>query len=192
MGNTSSGPVRVVNWVLDTLYKVMMATAVLGLVLVVSVVSWQVFSRYVTSSSASWAPEVAQLAFVWTALFAIAIGVRQRRHMVMDAFTSVKSRGVDIVLNTFAAAAIVAVSAILTWYGFDSLSVSFRRVFPALGIATGWMHLAVPVSFGACVIFAIEGWVRTVFGRSKNEGPVERAQEASGLDPAVPRNGEVR
>ncbi|WP_176761642.1 TRAP transporter small permease [Tessaracoccus oleiagri] len=180
------------NWVLDALYKVMMATAVLGLVLVVSVVSWQVFSRYVTNASASWAPEVAQLAFVWTALFAIAIGVRQRRHMVMDAFTSVKNRGVNVVLNTVAAAAIVAVSAILAWYGFDSLSVSYRRVFPALGIATGWMHLAVPVSFGACVVFGIEGWVRTVFGRETKDGLLERMEAVSGLDLTDPKNEEAR
>lgn len=154
-----------------------------GLSAVVLVVSWQVFSRYITSASASWAPELAQLVFVWTALFAIAIGVRQRKHMVVDAFSAVKNRTVNAVLNTFSSAVVVAVSLTLAWFGYDSLAVSFRRDFPALGVSTGWMHLAVPIAFLACAIFAAEAWFRTVvLGEEKADEVTELLEEAEEAD----------
>lgn len=162
---SSSGPLRLVNGALEALFKATVAVAMLGLSVIVVVVSWQVFSRYVAGTSASWAPEVAQLAFVWTAIFAIAAGIREGRHMVVDAFSSVKSRGLHVILDTVAAIAVVGVSGVLAWYGYDSLSISFRRVFPALGIETGWMFLAVPVGFALCMVFGIENWARSVFSR---------------------------
>lgn len=159
------GPQRVLNWILDALYKAILTVAVLGIVAVVVVVSWQVLSRYVTSTSAPWAPEAAQLAFVWSAVLAIAIGVRQHSHLVVDAFSSVNSKTLNIVLNTITAAVVVAVSLVLVWYGLDSLSISFRRTFPSLRIAQGWMHLAIPVGFACCAVFALEAWIRRTFGQ---------------------------
>jgi len=167
------------------LYRTVLAISMIGIVVVVSVVSWQVFSRYVTATSAAWAPEVAQLAFVWSALLAIAVGVRQGKHMVVDAFTSVKGRTVNLVLNSVAAGVVVTVSLALAWYGYDSLSVSFRRSFPSLGIATGWMYLAIPVGFGCCAVFALEGWVRSTFRPKpvgEHEPGAEIRQVLDGLD----------
>lgn len=185
-----SGPLRVIGWTLETLYRAIFAISILGIVVVVLVVSWQVFSRYVTSSSTAWAPEAAQIAFVWAALLAIAIGVRQGKHMVVDAFSAVKTKTVDVVLNTFTTAVVVVISLVLAYYGLDSLSVSFRRTFPALGIATGWMHLALPVGFICCAIFATETWARRTFG-SRSAAPSSVTDQLETLDEyAVPTNSE--
>lgn len=179
---SKSGPFRAVQWILDVLYAVVFAAAIVGIVVVVAVVSWQVFSRYVTSTSAAWAPELAQVAFVWAALLAIAVGVRQGKHMVVDAYSSVRSRVLNVALNTLTAAAIVAVSVTLVWFGYDSLSVSFRRTFPALGIATGWMHLAIPVGFGFCALFALEAWFKSLFNLRHQTDTLGHSEMIDGMD----------
>lgn len=173
------------------LYRVVLGAATAGLVAVVAIVSWQVFSRYVTSTSAGWAPEAAQIAFVWAALLAVAVGVRQNKHLVVNAFSAVKNRRFSIVLNTFTTVVVMSVSGVLVYFGFDSLSVSFRRTFPALGVSTGWMYLALPVSFTCCALFALEGWVRQTFGADQ-AGEDALAGTFSTFDEAAAGRGQGR
>lgn len=156
-------PLQALGRIMNALYYLAMGLAIFGLLIIVGVVSWQVFSRYVASTGAPWAPELSQITFVWTALFAIAIGVRQGRHMSINAFAAVKSKMFNVIMDTISTGVVVWVSYILVTNAIDSLSISFNRVFPALGIAVGWMQLALPVGFTLCALFAVEVWARGVF-----------------------------
>src|SRR5699024_5924373 len=83
-GNIMNSATNVVKKILDALEKVVMLAAVASLAVIVLTVVWQVIARYVTSQSTAWAPELAQTAFVWTALLAIPLGTRSGRHMLVD------------------------------------------------------------------------------------------------------------
>ena len=130
------------------------------LALVVATVSWQVVARYVTSASTAWAPELAQIGFVWLSMLAIAAGVRDRTHMLIDVWGAAGGSGTRLgrALDGLAAAAVVAVSLVLAWFGLAVLEVTFKRTMPGLGIKAGWMYLAVPVGFALCALFAVEAW----------------------------------
>lgn len=192
MDQQKAGPLRAVEWGLEALYRTVLTVSVLGVVVVVLVVSWQVFSRYVTESSVAWAPELAQVSFVWAALLAISVGVRQGKHLVVDAFLAVKSHVLNLALNTITTAVVVSVSLVIAWYGYDSLSVSFSRTFPGLGIPTGWMHLAAPVGFLCCAIFAIESWFKSTFGSESRRDRQGYASMIETLDESTTSPKEVR
>lgn len=192
MDQRKAGPLRVIEWVLEALYRTVLTMSILGVVVVVLVVSWQVFSRYVTESSVAWAPELAQVAFVWAALLAISVGVRQGKHLVVDAFLAVKSHVLNLVLNTITTTVVVSVSLLIAWYGYDSLSVSFTRTFPGLGIRTGWMHLAAPVGFICCAIFAVESWFKSTFGSDSRPDRQGYASMIETLDETSTSTKEVR
>lgn len=144
--------------VFDGLEKLLEGACLVFLAATVVVVAWQVLARYVTSSSTAWAPELAQVTFVWLALCAIPIGIRHGRHMSIDAWFAVTNRRVEQVVTTVASLIVVVVSLVLAFYGYRILDVTFTRQFPGLGIAAGWMYLAVPVSFVLCAVFGIEAW----------------------------------
>ncbi|MGO3884916.1 MAG: TRAP transporter small permease [Mycetocola sp.] len=136
---------------------------VLLLAVVAISVTWQVIARYITSSSSAWTSELATNAFVWLAMFAIALGVRRGRHMKLDIWEFLPyRRWVSITVDTLAAIAVVAVLALLVVFGIEVLEPAFRRDLPGLGISYGWVALAVPVGCGLSLIFAIEAWVRTI------------------------------
>lgn len=181
-------PLQALGRVMNFLYYLTMVLAIVGLIVVVAVVSWQVFSRYVAESGAPWAPELSQIAFVWTALFAIAVGVRQGRHMSINVFASIKSKKFNNILDTISTVAVLFVCYVIVVNAIDSLSISFNRVFPALGIEVGWMQLALPVGFTLCALFAIEVWVRSTFSfppAVAPENPLEGGEVEISTDPTT-------
>lgn len=144
--------------VLDALERLLEGVCVLAMALIVGAVSWQVLARYVTQASTAWAPEMAQIAFVWLALLAIPVGVRRSRHMMIDVWFAVRNPLVGKVISTIAMLVVVCVSLVLAYFGYKVLEVTMRRTLPGLDIAAGWMNLAVPVGFALCAIFAVEAW----------------------------------
>ncbi|MFV0452544.1 MAG: TRAP transporter small permease [Propioniciclava sp.] len=150
---------------LDLLERICQVGAVVALVVVVIAVAWQVTARYVTQASTAWAPELAQIAFVWCSLLSIAIGVRHGRHMMIDIWGGVKNVWFQRAVTTFAAVVVVGVSATIGYFGYNMLGIAMRRTLPGLGISAGWANLAVPVGFGLCVIFALEIWWDQMTGR---------------------------
>lgn len=170
MGSTSN-PVKKV---LDLLEKLVMACAVIALGVIVLTVAWQVIARYISGQSTAWAPELAQTAFVWTALLAIPLGVRSSRHMLVDIWRG-RSEAVQKIFFTLASLAVIIICSTLTAYGIEMLGTSARRSLPSLGISSAWQMLAVPVGFGLSALFQAEVLVRRfVAPASVDVDPVEQ------------------
>lgn len=166
--------------VLDILERICQVGAVVALVLVVIAVAWQVTARYVTQASTAWAPELAQIAFVWCSLLSIAIGVRHGRHMMIDVWSGVKNVWVQRAITTVAAVIVIGVSATIGYFGYNMLEVAMRRTLPGLGISAGWANLAVPVGFALCVIFALEVWWDEITGK-----PTPAADDTAAHAPGI-------
>lgn len=144
---------------MNVLEHLVVGAAMIALLVVVVTVVWQVIARYVTSTSTAWAPELAQTAFVWTALLAIPIGVRRGRHMLVNIWSG-RGEKLQKVFFTFASVAVMVICVALVVFGIDMLQTSFRRSLPSLGISAGWQMLAVPISFALSFIFQAEVLVR--------------------------------
>ena len=131
--------------ILSGLDRVLQVICVVLLGIVVFAVSWQVISRYVTESSASWTVELASYAFVWLAMIAIALGVRRGRHMVLDIWEYVPyKRWLMRILETVTAVIVVAVLGALVWYGFEALPPRSDAVRPGWGCRSGGLPSPCP------------------------------------------------
>lgn len=149
---------------LDFLEKLIDGMQIALIALVVLTVCWQVLARYVTSVSTAWAPELAQMCFVWLAMLTIPLGVRHRSHMLLDVWGAAGETRLGQVLDVLAVVAVVVISGVISWFGLGVLEVTFKRTLPGLGIKAGWMYLAVPVGFVLCALFAVEAWWRGRLG----------------------------
>lgn len=58
------------------------------MIVMITVVSAQVFMRYILNDSLDWADEVSRLAFVWSIFLAIPLGIREGAHVGIDILTS--------------------------------------------------------------------------------------------------------
>lgn len=170
-----SSATNLVKKVLDAVEKVVMLAAVIALGIIVLTVVWQVIARYVTSQSTAWAPELAQTAFVWTALLAIPLGTRSGRHMLVDIWRG-RSEKLQKIMFTLASIAVLIICATLVIYGIEMLGTSVQRKLPSLGISSAWQMLAVPVGFGLSFIFQLEVLMRQFFSHGTVEvDPAEQA-----------------
>ncbi|KQZ06038.1 hypothetical protein ASD19_13130 [Microbacterium sp. Root53] len=153
--------------------RVVQALCVVCLAVVLFAVTWQVLARYVTRASSSWTVDLAALAFVWLSMLAIALGVRQGRHMVLDIWEFLPSRRWIAILVTTVASVLVLVAIVaLILYGAQALPSAMRRSLPGLGVPFGLLSLAVPVGCALAAVFAVEAWFRTVFNRDPDSDPL--------------------
>jgi TRAP-type C4-dicarboxylate transport system permease small subunit len=67
-----------------TIAKFGMYIAVLGLLVIVAIVFYQVFGRYVLNSSPTWAESLALVLVLYVTLIAAAVGVRDAGHIGME------------------------------------------------------------------------------------------------------------
>lgn len=154
---------RLIDRIMSTLDVIVQVLCVIFLAIVTVSVTWQVIARYVTRESSSWTTEVAALSFVWLSMLAIALGVRQGRHMVLDISEYLpKHRWLRITLSTIASALVLITLVVLVWFGTEALPSAMSRNMPGIDLPFGLISLAVPVGAALSALFAIEAWWRLV------------------------------
>lgn len=161
---------------LTLLDRIVQWACVIALTVITLAVTWQVLTRYVTRDSASWTVEVASLAFVWLSMLAIALGVRQGRHMVLDVWDYLpERRWLRISVTTVASVLVLGTLVALTIFGMEALPSAMSRNMPGIDLPFGLISLAVPVGSALAAIFAIEAWWKLVREPDPNVDPLPSA-----------------
>lgn len=121
-------------------------TVVLFALLVVIVV-WQIFSRQVLGTPATWTDEGARLTFVWLGLFASAFLFGERGHIAVE-FVARKlpARGEQVVAIIVQVIVLLFAVVILVWGGWRASQNAWSQELSALPFTFGQMYLALPIS----------------------------------------------
>lgn len=144
----------------------------------VVVVVWQVFSRQVAQSPATWTTSVAQYLFVWLALFGSAWVFSEKEHIAVDFLTRLiridRTRGMEIAVNVVILAFAVL---ILVWGGIRGVDLTWSQKVSGLPVNIGTMYLALPIS-GAFMAFYALFHISEAFRGLGLPGPDEEIREA--------------
>lgn len=121
-------------------------TAILFAILVVVVV-WQVFTRQIVGSPATWTDEGARLTFVWLGLFASAFVFGERGHIAVEFLARKLPLGVERLLAVGVQVVVLGFScAVLIWGGWRTSQNAWNQELSALPFTVGHMYLALPVA----------------------------------------------
>ena len=112
--------------------------SVTGLLVIVAVVAWQVFGRYVLNSSPTWAENLALVLILYVTLIGAAVGVRDAGHIGMDSIL-VLLFGVAMAYNGWVLGASVA---------------SYKLA--NIDLSEAWRFVPLVVSGAMIVLFCIE------------------------------------
>lgn len=126
--------------------------AVIALCVVVAAVSYGVITRYVTATSATWATELAGLAFTWVVFLGAAAAMRHGMHVSIDAVTRLLPASVA---RLIAAAMNILVLVFLAYTTYLAISImidAYHRPSPVLRISFTWVYLAVVLGFGSMLV----------------------------------------
>lgn len=124
-----------------------------------AMLTYEVVARYFFVRPTIWAAELSQLCLIWGCLLAMAHLLTLRRHITVNAVTSLLPTGAQRVCAMIAFVVVIVFSSIVAFWGFDIFHESFSR-----GRTTGsllnlpvWIaEASVPIGFG---LLALQGVV---------------------------------
>ncbi|WP_137681297.1 TRAP transporter small permease [Aurantiacibacter suaedae] len=147
---------RAIRWVSHSL---LLASA-LSLALMVSILTWQVFSRYVLDTSPAWAEQMALLLMIWMTFLGTASGIAEGFHIrIVEGVTSLaqpwRGRAVGI-----ANLLIILAGILFLVLGGQLVDATWNNAVPTLPLTRGMVYLVIPLSGALMALFALEKLVR--------------------------------
>jgi TRAP-type C4-dicarboxylate transport system permease small subunit len=147
------GPLTSLN---ATLARFGMYFAVLGLLLIVATVAWQVFGRYVLNNPPTWAESLALLLILYVTLIAAAVGVRDAGHIGMESLLVLAPARLRINIERLIHGLIAAFGVAMVSNGWLlGWSVAGYKI-SGLGLSEGLRYVPLVISGALIVLFSIE------------------------------------
>jgi len=130
--------------VLDTVLNVLAGGSFL---LMVIIVTWQVFTRYVLNSPSSWSEEFVTYMFAWSSLFGACLVTGERGHMnipvVVERFSPSVQKLFAILGEVIS---LLFGIIILTYGGVQITTLAMGQKTSSLGVMVGVFYVALPVA----------------------------------------------
>ena len=122
----------------------------------VSLVTYQVFQRYVLHYTPPWSEELSVYLMIWFGMFGIAAGVRRSSHMSLHFFADKMPRRVQSLLEIVTRLMMIVYVLVLAWQGIELVRLTMSQRSAAMGIPVGYVYLSLPISASLIIIFLIE------------------------------------
>jgi TRAP-type transport system small permease protein len=147
-----------------TIARYGMYLSVTGLLVIVAIVFYQVFGRYVLNSSPTWAENLALVLVLYVTLIAAAVGVRDAGHIGMESLLVLVPEHIRVRLELVIHALVAIFGALMAYNGgLLAISVMDYKI-PTLGISEGLNHVPVAIAGALILLFSIEHIVALLHG----------------------------
>jgi TRAP-type transport system small permease protein len=133
-----------------------MVLGILGLVLLILAVTWQVFGRYVLNNTPTWAESLALLLILYVTMLGTAVGVRDAGHIGLESFLVLAPDALRLKMEYLIHALILLFGLTMAW-NCASLAISvWSYRLPTLSISEGWKYVPAATCGALIVLFSIE------------------------------------
>lgn len=139
----------------DWIYRILLEYSKLVLLVIVVIVTAQVFSRKVLNSSIRWSEEVTLVLMVWMAFISMAIGVEKNLHICIEMFFKHFPKVVQNVLNFINNLLVLLVGGVLLVYGVKLIQYTSTSTLPATQWPACTLYLMMPVGGFFIVYFSL-------------------------------------
>ena len=131
-------------------------------VIMIALVTYQVFERYVLHYTPPWSEELAVYLMIWFGILGIAAGVRRKSHMALEYFANKFPEPVQKGLRLFNYVLMLIYTSVLFYEGINMVELTMSQKSPAMGLSVGYVYLALPVSAVLMVLFILEALVKEI------------------------------
>jgi len=146
--------------------------AVLGLVVLVVCVQWQVVGRYLLNDSPTWTEPFALLLVLYITALAVAVGVRDSGHLGMESIVALLPRTAQRVAEGLIHLCVIAFAVLMAMAGWEWLALKWDEPKPLLGVPEGLDFLPLIISGVLIVLFCIEHLIALWQGQAVEEAGV--------------------
>ncbi|MGM9484457.1 TRAP transporter small permease [Roseateles sp. NT4] len=130
--------------------------AVLGLVVLIICVQWQVLGRYLLNDSPTWTEPFALLLVLYITALAVAVGVRDAGHLGMESIVVLLPKAAQRVAEGLIHVGVIAFAVLMAVAGWEWLTLKWDEPKPMLGMPEGLDFLPLVISGVLIVLFCIE------------------------------------
>jgi TRAP-type C4-dicarboxylate transport system permease small subunit len=131
----------------------------------VSLVSYQVFERYVLHYTPPWSEELSVYLMIWFGMLGIAAGVRRSTHMSLHYFADKFPKNVQSVLEILKYVLVLVYVSVLLWQGIVLVRLTIPQKSAAMDLSIGYVYLSLPVSATLIIIYVFEKLYNTFFSK---------------------------
>lgn len=141
--------------VFDWIYRVLLEYSKLVLLVIVVIVTAQVFCRKVLGTSIRWSEEVTLVLMVWMAFISMAIGVEKNLHISIEMLFKKFPKPVQKVLDFINNLLILIVGVVLVISGISLIQFTSTSTLPATQWPACTLYLMLPVGGFFIVYFSL-------------------------------------
>ncbi|WP_042460664.1 TRAP transporter small permease [Neobacillus dielmonensis] len=152
---------------LDSLFE---KVAIGSLIVMIVIVTLQVFTRKLFNYVISWSEEVTLLLLCWFSFMGIAIGVREKLHLSIESFTEKLPPFVLKVIDKIVLLATIAFGLYLLKYGWDFTVLMKDSTLPATKLSNSWAYAVMPITGFMMIVYAFLQFIGIDTRRHKIEG----------------------
>jgi TRAP-type C4-dicarboxylate transport system permease small subunit len=130
--------------------------AVLGLIVLVVCVQWQVLGRYLLNDSPTWTEPFALLLVLYITGLAVAVGVRDAGHLGMESLVVLLPKGAQRIAEGLIHLCVLAFAGLMSFAGWEWLTLKWDEPKPMLGVPEGLDYLPLVISGVLMGLFCVE------------------------------------
>ena len=140
--------------ILDTLSKASLFISAACLVLMTSIISYQVVARYFFNSSPAWSERLSLVLLAYLVFFGAAVGVHERFHIRIDALRNAVPESLGRIFDIVANLAVAIAGLVMVIAGLQLTTTLWAFDIPSLGLPRGLALLPLPVAGGLIALFS--------------------------------------
>ena len=138
---------------------------IVGLVLLIAAVSWQVFGRYILNNTPTWAESLALLLVLYVTMLGTAVGVRDAGHIGLESLLVLAPEALRLKIEYLIHVLVMLFGAAMAYNcAFLAHSVWSYRL-PTLWISEGWKYVPAAACGFLIIMFSIEHLIALAQGR---------------------------
>lgn len=148
-----------------TLSKLSLMLAVVGLIVLIACVQYQVIGRYIFNDTPTWAEALALLLVLYITALGVAVGVRDAGHIGMDSIISLLPDAMRLKLEIVIHILVGIFGALMAYNGYIWMVLKWNDKKPMLEVPSGMDYLPLVISGVLVVFFTIEHVIALVQGK---------------------------
>ena len=152
------------------LTKIMTSVLIVAMGLMVFVVTWQIFTRFILNDPSLYSEEMAGFLLIWIGMLGSVYALIRKSHIGIDIFTkNLKGKKKTISILMIYSLIILFSLSVLVIGGsrLVHLTFSLDQISPALGIKMSYIYLVLPLSGILIIIYSID-IIRKIIMKSIN------------------------
>lgn len=136
--------------------------AIVIIVILVIITTYQVFGRYVLSSTPKWSEELARILLVWLTFIGSAIAFGKGIHLKIDLLDRWLSEKINTYLNIVVDVLLVIFLFVVSLKCYQFMNQISDLQTPALGIPNYTIYLGLFIGFAASLPFVLASLIRSL------------------------------